>query len=45
MYRVFIEILEHHNYEMAIKMIQTALRLLHPAHYATLKYLIEHLER
>jgi len=36
---------QHHNYEMAIKMIQTALRLLHPAHYATLKYLIEHLER
>jgi len=36
---------QHHNYDMAIKMIQTALRLLHPAHYATLKYLIEHLER
>ena len=40
-----IQFLEHHNYEMAIKMIQTALRLLHPAHYATLKYLIVHLER
>lgn len=33
------------DFDMTIKMIRTALDLLHPAHYSTLHYVIEHLER
>ena len=33
------------DFNMTVKMIRTALDLLHPAHYSTLSYLIEHLER
>lgn len=45
LYPRFINAIKQNDYNMTIKMIRTALDLLHPAHYSTLHYLVEHLER